>query len=122
MTSFQLPHCYSRKGKTVVMGTLHTLVDASEQACAAVSYLRQEYDDLDLSVIFVAAKSSIAPLKVITVPRLELVAAVIGVLLSKFVGNSLDMMVKEHIFWSDSKNVIYWLRNKSRCFKSVVAN
>ena len=75
-----------------------------------------------MSVIFVAVKPRVAPLKVITVPRLELVAAVIGVRLSKFVGSSLDMMVKEHIFWSDSKNVIYWLRNESRHFKSFVAN
>ena len=32
------------------------------------------------------------------------------------------MMVKKHIFWSDSENVIYWLRNERRCFKSFVAN
>ena len=32
------------------------------------------------------------------------------------------MLVKEHVFWSDSKNVIYWLRNESRCFKPFVAN
>ena len=37
-------------------------------------------------------------------------------------GNSLDMLVKEHVFWSDSKNVIYWLRNESRRFKPFVAN
>ena len=122
LASLQLPCCYSRKGRTVVMGTIHTFVDASEQACAAVSYLRQEYDDGDVSVILVAAKPHVAPWKVITVPRLELVAAVTGVRLSKFVGNSLDMIVKEHIFWSDSKNVIYWLRNESRCFKSFAAN
>ena len=98
LASLQLPCCYSRKGKTVVMGTIHTFVDASEQACAAVSYLRQEYDDGDVSVIFIAVKPRVAPLKVITFPRHELVAAVIGVRRSKFVGNSLDMMVKEYIF------------------------
>ena len=32
LASLQLPHCYSRKGKTVVMGTIHTFVDTSEQA------------------------------------------------------------------------------------------
>ena len=32
------------------------------------------------------------------------------------------MMVKEHIFWSGSKNVISWLRNESKRLKSFVAN
>ena len=104
------------------MGTIHTFVDTSEQACAAVSYLRHGYNDGDVSVIFVAAKPRFSPLKVITFPRLELVAAVIGVRISKFVGNSLDMLVKEHVFWSDSKNVIYWLRNENRHLKQFVAN
>ena len=104
------------------MGAFHTLVDASEQACAAVSYLKQEYDGGDVSVIFFVAKPPDASLKVITVPRLELVAAVIGFRLSKFVCNSLDISVEEHVFWSDSKNVIYRLRNESRRFKPFVAN
>ena len=37
-------------------------------------------------------------------------------------GKSLDMLVKERVSWSDSKNVIYWLRNESRRFKPFVAN
>ena len=75
-----------------------------------------------MSVIFAAAKPHVAPLKLIAVLRLELVAAVIGVRPGKFVGNSLDMSVKEHVFWSDSRNVIYWLRNESRRFKPFVAS
>ena len=94
LASLQVPHCYNRKGKTVVMGAIHTFVDAFEQACATVSYLRQEYDDGDVSVIFVAAKPRIAPFKVVIVPRLELVTVVIGVRLGEFVGNSWDMLVK----------------------------
>ena len=105
LASLQLPCCYSIKNKTVVLGTTHTFVDAFEQACAAVFYLRQEYGDGDVSVIFAAAKSRVAPLQVITVPRLELVAAVIGVRRSKFVGNILNMLVKEHVSWSDSKTL-----------------
>ena len=82
----------------MVVGTFHTFVDASEQACAAVSYLTQEYDNGDVSVIFVAAKPRVASLKVITVPRLQLVAAVIGFRLSKFLCNSLDMLAEEQVF------------------------
>lgn len=122
LASLELPRCYSKKGKTVMEQTIHTFVDASEQAYAAVSYLRQEYTNGEVSVIFVAAKPRVAPLKVITIPRLELVAAVIGVRLSNFVGRSLNISVKEHVFWSDSQNVICWLRNESRRFKPFVAN
>ena len=63
-----------------------------------------------------------APLKVISVPRLELKGAVIGLRLSRFVGQSLQIPVNKHIFWSDSQNVIYWIRNESHSFKPFVAN
>ena len=51
LASLQLRRCCRRRCKTVVMRTIHIFVDASEHACAAVSHLRQEYDDRDVSVI-----------------------------------------------------------------------
>ena len=101
---------------------IHTFVDASEVAYTTTSYLRQQYISGEVSVSFIAAKSRVAPLKVISLPRLELKGAVIGLWLSRFVGQSLQIPFNKHIFWSDSQKVIYWIRNESRSFKPFVAN
>ena len=52
--------------------TIHTFSDASEKACAAASYVRHEYEDGTVSTRLVAAKSRLAPLKAMSIPRLEL--------------------------------------------------
>ncbi|XP_058816670.1 uncharacterized protein LOC131679943 [Topomyia yanbarensis] len=56
---------------------LHVFVDASEQAYAAVAYFRI-IDRGDIRCSLVAAKAKVAPLQPLTIPRLELQAAVIG--------------------------------------------
>ena len=112
----------SQSGKQVNAANIHTFVDASEVTYAITSYLRQQYISGEVSVSFIAAKSRVAPFKVISVPRLELTGAVIGLWLSWFVGQSLHIPVNKHMFWSDSQNVIYWIRDKSRSFKPFVAN
>ena len=101
---------------------IHTFADASEVAYATTSYLRQQYISGEVPVSFIAAKSCVAPLKVISVPRLELEGAVIGLQLSRFVGQSLQIPVKKHIVWSGSQNLIYWVKNESCSFKPFVAN
>ena len=49
---------------------------ASQLAYAAVSYVRHEYEDGEITVRFVAAKAKVAPTKAMSIPRLELMAAV----------------------------------------------
>ena len=94
LASLQLPRSYSQKSKTVMMQRIHTFVDSSEEVFAALSYLGQKYNDGDVSVICMAVKLCVAPLKVITVTRLELVVVVIAIRLSKSVGKTSDMLVK----------------------------
>ena len=122
LEAIRLNRCLTQSGKQVNAANIHTFVDASEVAYATTSYLRQQYISGEVSVFFIAAKSRVAPLKVISVPRLELKGAVIGLRLSRFVGQSLQIPVNKHIFWSDSQNVIYWIRNESHSFKPFVAN
>ena len=122
LEAIRLNRCLIQSGKQVNAANIHTFIDASEVANATTSYLRQQYISREVSVSFIAAKSRVAPLKVISVPRLELKGAVIGLRLSRFVGQSLQIPVNKHIFWSDSQNVIHWIRNESRSFKPFVAN
>ncbi|GBN09699.1 hypothetical protein AVEN_51328-1 [Araneus ventricosus] len=66
---------------------IHTFCDASKDAYTSVSYLVQETDDTN--VHFLASRSRIAPLKGATIPRLELLAALMGARLTKFIVDAL---------------------------------
>lgn len=57
---------------------LHVSCDASERAYSAVAYLQGETRDGEMTVSLVASKSRVAPLKRMTLPRLELMGALIG--------------------------------------------
>ena len=48
--------------------------------------------------------------------------AVIGVRLSTRIARVLELQTSQQIFWSDSQNVLWWIRGRSRDFKPFVAN
>lgn len=88
--------------------TLHTFCDASNQAYAAVVFLRIEKAD-QVKLFLLAAKSRISPLKCPTIPRMELLAALIGARLSKSVTDAFSWENMERYFWSDSTTVLAWI-------------
>ena len=68
--------CYFRSSLNPILVKLHGFSDASAQAYGAVVYLRAVYEDGSISSTIIASKTHVAPLKVQTIPRLELLAAV----------------------------------------------
>ena len=68
------------------------------------------------------AKSRVAPLKTVTIPRMELTAAVVSVKLHKFITEQLDLPVNKTVFWTDSTIVLQYIRNEARRFQTFVAN
>ena len=101
---------------------LHTFCDASEFALAAVCYLRIVYSDGSTSLKFIIGKTRVAPMKRVTIPNLELQAAVYAAQLSLFVSEEIDLKVEKTYFWSDSTTVLYWLRTPEIRHKIFVAN
>ena len=101
---------------------LHTFTDASEFALSAVCYNRVEYSDQSIAVRFVIGKARVAPLKKMTIPNLELQAAVYGAQPAQFVKEEQDIVFAESIFWSDSTTNLYWLRTPEMRHRIFIAN
>ena len=57
-----------------------------------------------------------------SIPRLELSVAVMGLRLAQSVSKVLQMEIGCAIFWSDSTNTLWWIRGNGQCFKPFVAN
>ncbi|XP_022781652.1 uncharacterized protein LOC111322749 [Stylophora pistillata] len=62
---------------------LCVFADASQDALGACAYARQRKDDNTYAVKFISARSRVSPLKQLTIPRLELQAAVLASRLAK---------------------------------------
>ena len=108
--------------KEVHSMSLHVFVDASQEAYGAVVYSRIEYGDRVVSIRLITSKSKVAPLQSISIPRLELMGASLGNKLAQSVLNVLEIKKERVIFWSDSMNVLWWIRGCGRSFKPFVAN
>lgn len=99
---------------------MHVFVDASINAYAAVVYLRAE-QGMEVKCNLVASKTRVAPLKPVSIPRLELMAAVLGLRLAKFVAGELSVQLISRTFWTDSRNVLCWIRSDVRKYHQFVA-
>ena len=106
----------------ITKSTMHVFVDASEEAYGAVAYDVKHYVNGSTSSQLVAAKSKVAPLKATSIPRLELMAAVLGVKLLLAITRAVEIDTSGAVMWSDSQNVLCWIKNQSRNFKTFVAN
>lgn len=69
---------------------------------AAIVYLRQEANGMYVNNL-VFSKTRLAPMKDMTIPRLELLAAVIGVRCIRFVEDELRIEIVQKHIWLDSQ-------------------
>uniref|UniRef100_A0A182N2X5 Pao retrotransposon peptidase n=1 Tax=Anopheles dirus TaxID=7168 RepID=A0A182N2X5_9DIPT len=101
---------------------LHCFSDATETAYGACIYIRSiDFND-SLQITLLASKSRIAPLKPLTIPRLELCAALLGARLFNKIIHALDVKFDECFFWSDSTITLHWLKSPPRTWKTFIAN
>ena len=122
LQQLQIPRCLQDKSKMLRSMSLQTFVDASESAYGSVVYSRRTYEDGSNSSNIIAAKTRVAPTTATSIPRLELMGAVIGVRLTSRIAKALNVQMNDCIFWSDSFNVLWWVRGRSCEFKPFIAN
>jgi hypothetical protein len=101
---------------------LHIFVDASQDVYLAVAYMRND-TNTGVKLRFVQAKSRLRPIKAaFTIPRMELLAAEMGLALAKKLIVTLNVMHQDIYIWTDSRAVHDWLRVETRALQVFVKN
>ena len=100
---------------------IHVFVDASAYAYSTAVYARSILGQT-INVKLIAGKSRVAPLGGLSIPRLELQAAMLGTRLSNTITRELRVDVNRVFFWSDSQTVLGWLNSERRQYKIFVAH
>ena len=100
---------------------MHVFCDASQKGFCAVVYYRWKHAG-QVKVGFVTARSRVAPSKQLTIPRLELQGAVLGKRLAETVEQETRLSITRTTFWSDSRNVLAWIKANDRRYHVFVAN
>ncbi|XP_067045816.1 uncharacterized protein [Acropora muricata] len=101
---------------------LHHFADASQVVYGAVAYVRFESANRQIHCSFLASKSRLAHVKPMTIPRLELSAAVLAVRIDRSLREELEFTIDKSVFWSDSTSVLQYIRNQDKRFRTFVAN
>lgn len=96
--------------------------DASENAYGACAYLRWQTRDDKYETRFIASKSKVAPLKALTIPRLELQAAVLAARLYKSITEEMRLEVEKVVFFTDSMITLQWIKSSARVYKPFVSS
>lgn len=116
----EIPRLYS-SNLTSSSVELHCFVDASEDAYAAVAFLRIQ-SGAGVKCILIGSKTRVAPIKYVSIPRLELQAAVLGTRHMMSIENSQNVKFNRRFFWTDSHTVISWIRSDHKKYQQFVAH
>ncbi|XP_057372209.1 uncharacterized protein LOC130693104 [Daphnia carinata] len=121
LNPLSVPRCfYPELPKARGVG-LHLFADASESAFGAIAYFRFDIPD-GVKVSFVMAKARVAPIKYVSIPRLELCAALLAARLASVIKSELRLKIDQTTFWSDSTTVLRWINSPHYRFHIYVGN
>ena len=83
--------------------------DASERAYGAVIFLKSITDDA-VTVRLICSKAILAPTKRVTLPRLELLAALVVTRLLRYFCQATECDISKATLWSDTAIALAWIR------------
>ena len=117
LNTIKIPRCV-RPPETTALD-LHAFCDASEMAYASVVYIRAR-GPTDISCKHLISKTKVAPVKALSMPRLELCAATLGANLTNSLRQTLE--VSSVTAWTDSTIVLNWLSKLPSTWDTFDAN
>ena len=95
---------------------------ASEDTMCAVAYLRSKPKEYSADLAFVIGKCRVAPMRHLSIPRLELQAAVMAVRLKEQIVKEHESKIHSCNFWTDSTTVLQRIHSSHRKQRVLVAN
>lgn len=101
---------------------LHGFADASLRGYGAALYLRILYTDHSISSNLLCSRSRVAPLKTISLPRLELCGVVLLARLLHRITSIFSHKIDHTFLWTDSQIVLCWLKSHPSRWTTFVAN
>lgn len=119
--AYRIPRCYSVHLMSAREIQLHIFTDASEEGIAAVSYWRILTSG-GVIVSFVNGKTRCAPRKIKSIPRLELLGALLGARMKESIIRQHSFKPQKTFLWTDAKTVLLWIQSTSRQYRPFVAN
>ena len=118
-----IQRCFKPPGfGKVVQTEVHSFSDASQSGIGQVSYLRVVNENEDVHVSFLMSKARVGPIKPISIPRMELTAAVVSVNVTAMLERELDYTSLQSAYYTDSEVVIAYIHNDARRFHVYVGN
>ncbi|XP_072377211.1 uncharacterized protein [Diabrotica undecimpunctata] len=127
-----LPHLSNLKiprllqnSSNVTSTQIHGFSDASLSAYGACVYLRTSHENGFISCNLISSKSRVSPVKVVTLPRLELLGVL---LLSNLVTKILSVLIPSQSqinsvnLWTDSEVILAWINSHPSRWSTFVAN
>ena len=118
-----IPRCYRARDGVVERQELHVFADGSSSSYGCAVYLRTVDINGQIEVALVCAKSRLCPTAVkLTIPRVELCAAMLAVRTAQEVGKEMLIEEKCITYWTDSVTVLRYIRNEDKRFHVFVAN
>lgn len=101
---------------------IHSFCDASQSAYGTCVYVRSINSENKIFVHLLCAKTKVAPLKSLTIPKLELLGAYMLVKLVQKVIRALDVTISRIVHWCDSTIVLGWIHTSPHLLKTFVSN
>jgi hypothetical protein len=100
---------------------VHVFCDASELAYGAALYVRNPMDH-NTTAQLKCSQNHLAPLKRVSLPLLELLAALLGTRLLRYFCQATDYLIRDATLWSHSMVILGWIRGDPNNWKTFVCN
>ena len=123
LEKLKIQRCYKpHTFRNLTSVQLHHFSDVSDHGYGQCSYLHLTDDTGQVHCSFVMGKARVTPLKPVSIPRLELTAALLSVRISVSLREELEYDQITEVFYTDSQVVLGYIKNEARRFHVFVAN